>query len=78
MQPWAFITPASRGIGFALTRHILRTTSIPVVASARTNPDSTRQKILDGLKDVEESRLSVFQLDVLGMFSHVFFGFCKP
>ncbi|QDS70349.1 hypothetical protein FKW77_008912 [Venturia effusa] len=65
MQPWALITPASRGIGFHLTRRILQTTNCPVVATSRKNQDETKEKLLDGLKDVQESRLTVLPLDVL-------------
>ncbi|KAE9966564.1 hypothetical protein EG328_009607 [Venturia inaequalis] len=65
MQPWALVTPASRGIGFHLTRRILQTTNCPVVATSRKNQDETKEKLLDGLKDVQESRLTVLPLDVL-------------
>ncbi|KAF2749077.1 NAD(P)-binding protein [Sporormia fimetaria CBS 119925] len=64
MKPWALVTPASRGIGLALTREILRTTTIPVVATARTHIPETKSKILEGL-DVDEKRLTVLPLDVL-------------
>ncbi|KAF2423282.1 short-chain dehydrogenase/reductase-like protein [Tothia fuscella] len=65
MPPWALITPASRGIGAALTRRILQTTNVPVIATSRTDQNETKEKLLDGLKDVEESRLTVLKLDVL-------------
>lgn len=68
MQPWALVTPASRGIGAALTRRILQTTNVPVVATSRTNQDETKEKLLAGLKGVEESRLTVLKLDVLGIY----------
>jgi NAD(P)-dependent dehydrogenase (short-subunit alcohol dehydrogenase family) len=66
MQPWALITPASRGIGFALTRRVLQTTSVPVVATSRKDQDQTKENLLEGLKGVDESRLTVLKLDVLG------------
>lgn len=67
MQPWALVTPASRGIGFVLTRRILQTTSVPVVATARQDVDQAKEKLLEGLKDVKEDRLTVLKLDVTGM-----------
>lgn len=70
MQPWALITPASRGIGFALTRRILQTTNCPVVATSRTNQESTKKKLLEGLDNVSSSRLTVLPLDVLGNSTH--------
>ena len=66
MPPWSLISPASRGIGFALARRVLQTTNAPVVATARKDLDKTKEELLDGL-DVDESRLSVMKLDVLGM-----------
>ena len=65
VQPWSLVTPASRGIGLQLARRLLKTTSLPVVATARRNLDETKQQILDGL-DVEEERLDVLELDVKG------------
>jgi NAD(P)-dependent dehydrogenase (short-subunit alcohol dehydrogenase family) len=70
MQPWALITPASRGIGFALTRRVLQTTNIPVVATARKDLDQTKEELLDGLDDVDSSRLTILNLDVLGIPGH--------
>ena len=66
MQPWALITPASRGIGLELARRLLRTTNVPVVATARKDLDQTKENVLSGLKDVEEQRLHVLKVDVLG------------
>ena len=66
MQPWALVTPASRGIGLELARRLLQTTNVPVVATARKDLDQTKESVLGGLKDVKENRLSVLKLDVLG------------
>jgi hypothetical protein len=66
MVPWALVTPASRGIGFHLTRHILRNTTLPVVATARKDTESVKKFILDDLKDLDENRLRVLSLDVTG------------
>ncbi|KAF1851762.1 NAD(P)-binding protein [Cucurbitaria berberidis CBS 394.84] len=64
MPPWSLISPASRGIGFALARRVLQTTNAPVVATARKNLDKTKEELLEGL-DVDEKRLTVLHLDVL-------------
>ena len=61
------VTPASRGIGHALTKHLLTTTKVPIVATARKDTDGVKSRILDGLKDVDEGRLTVLELDVTGM-----------
>ncbi|MCJ1311245.1 hypothetical protein MMC25_004916 [Agyrium rufum] len=65
MQPWIFTSPASRGIGLELTRKLLSTTKLPVVATARSDVDGTKSRILQGL-DVDDKRLQVLQLDVTG------------
>ncbi|KAL8773513.1 MAG: hypothetical protein Q9209_001617 [Squamulea sp. 1 TL-2023] len=62
-KPWLLTTPASRGIGLQIARRLLKTTDLPVVATARKDIDSTKAQILDGL-DVDPSRLSVLGLDV--------------
>lgn len=66
MQPWALVSPASRGIGLEFARRLLLTTKVPVVATARTDLDQTRERVLDGLKDVKEERLNVLKVDFLG------------
>ena len=71
MQPWALVTPASRGIGLELARRLLQTTNVPVIATARKDLDQTKENVLQGLKgqdgkDVDETRLSVLAVDVLG------------
>ena len=66
MQPWALVTPASRGIGLELARRLLTTTKVPVVATARRDLDQTKENVLQGLQGVEEDRLKVLKVDVLG------------
>jgi hypothetical protein len=70
MPPWSLISPASRGIGFALARRILQTTNAPVVATARKDLDQTKEELLQGT-GVDESRLTVLKLDVLGTLQHI-------
>jgi NAD(P)-dependent dehydrogenase (short-subunit alcohol dehydrogenase family) len=66
MPPWALVTPASRGIGLELARRLLTVTNVPIVATARSDVDQTKENILTGLKDISEKRLTVLKLDVLG------------
>lgn len=67
MQPWSLVSPASRGIGFALARRVLQTTKAPLVATARKDLDKTKHELIEGL-DVDEKRVTVLKLDVLGKF----------
>lgn len=62
-MPWSLVSPASRGIGFHLTRHLLQTTKIPVVATARQDVEGVRKSILQDLPDVDSDRLTVLELD---------------
>ncbi|KAI2617095.1 NAD(P)-binding protein [Hypoxylon sp. NC1633] len=55
-KPWILVSPASRGIGYALTRHLLRTTSAPVLATARSDLPSVRASLLDGLNTPPDPR----------------------
>lgn len=66
MTPWCLVSPASRGIGFALARELLKTTKAPIVVTARDGLEKTKSELLRGLDDVEESRLSVLKVDFLG------------
>jgi NAD(P)-dependent dehydrogenase (short-subunit alcohol dehydrogenase family) len=80
---WTLVTPSSRGIGAAVTRHLLRTTpaSVPVVATARADIDGVRDKLLADLQDVseaQEQRLDVQHCDVLEESSiQQLAGYCK-
>ena len=65
---WSLVCPASRGIGFQLTRHLLQTTKIPVVATARKDVIAVKKSILEDLKDVGPDRLTVLEVDVAGKF----------
>ncbi|CAD0089254.1 unnamed protein product [Aureobasidium mustum] len=65
MQPWALVSPASRGIGLHLARHLLQNTKLPIVTTARKDLDQAKESILDGLHHVDQSRLNVLELDVL-------------
>jgi hypothetical protein len=65
MVPWVLVSPASRGIGLALARHILRATKAPLVATARSDLEGTKSMILEGL-EAERNRLDVLEVDFLG------------
>jgi NAD(P)-dependent dehydrogenase (short-subunit alcohol dehydrogenase family) len=65
MPPWSLISPASRGIGFALAKRVLQTTNAPVVVTARKDLDKTKEELLNGT-NIDEARLRVLKLDVLG------------
>ena len=64
--PWIFICPSSRGIGHALTRRLLLTTSLPILATTRRDPSSTKASLLSGLPRPEDvaPRLSIVTCDV--------------
>ncbi|KAE9380185.1 NAD(P)-binding protein [Stipitochalara longipes BDJ] len=62
-MPWSLVSPASRGIGFHLTRHLLQTTKIPVVATARKDVEGVRKSILQDLPNIDSGRLTVLNLD---------------
>lgn len=66
---FAIVTPASRGIGFALARYLLQHTDLPIIATARRNSDNLRHRLLCGMENsAAEQRLSVFDVDVTGSF----------
>lgn len=71
-KPWILVTPSSRGIGYALTRYLLQTTSLPVIATSRSRDTSAiKASLLEDLsasshhhKEDRASRLAVFHVDV--------------
>lgn len=66
MPPWALVSPANRGIGFHLTRHLLRNTTLPVVATTRRDIEGVKKSLLVDMPEIDSSRLNVFELDVTG------------
>jgi len=66
-SPWILTSPASRGIGWALTRKLLQSTKAPILSTSRSSDTSaTKKALLEGLNDVDDKRLTVVQLDVTG------------
>jgi NAD(P)-dependent dehydrogenase (short-subunit alcohol dehydrogenase family) len=66
---FAIVAPASRGLGFAFAQQLLAHTSLPIVATARTNCDQVRCRLLESVKAEHfnaERRLRVFKVDVTG------------
>lgn len=64
-RPWILLCPSTRGIGFALARHLLRTTTLPILATARTDTREAKDRILDGLEDSNAvNRLHMARVDV--------------
>lgn len=66
----AIVTPASRGLGYAFAQQLLAHTNLPVVATARTDCDGVRNRLLEDLghdASTAEKRLSVFKVDVTGI-----------
>ncbi|KAL2689531.1 hypothetical protein Neosp_003585 [[Neocosmospora] mangrovei] len=67
-KPWILVSPSTRGIGYALTRHLLQKTSLPILATARHrhDPKDVKASLLEGLPKSESlaSRLSIVHADV--------------
>jgi hypothetical protein len=63
---WSLVCPANRGIGFHLTRHLLQTTNIPIVATTRKDVDGVKKSILSDLPNIDSDRLKVLVVDVTG------------
>lgn len=65
-RPWILVCPSSRGIGHALARHLLRNTTVPILATARGDPSATRDLLLDDMQHDSEARgrLRVLRVDV--------------
>lgn len=72
MPPFILALPASRGIGFAAARMLLQRTALPIVATARSNLERTREALLEGLEGEVDGgggygeRLHVLRVDVTG------------
>lgn len=83
---WILVTPSSRGIGYAITRHLLTTTppSIPIIATTRaSDTQSTKESLLSDLSldydaSKASSRLDIQKCDLLDESSiSDLAGYCK-
>lgn len=65
-NPFALVTPATRGLSLALTRHLLANTDLPVYATYRlSSVDGVKKNILEPLKkEVDPDRLQLLELDL--------------
>ncbi|KAI3397340.1 hypothetical protein diail_10998 [Diaporthe ilicicola] len=65
-RPWILVCPSSRGLGHVLTRHLLRNTTAPILATARGDPAGVKDRLLEDIKHDREAagRLHMVQLDV--------------
>lgn len=66
-SPFILVTPATRGLSLALTRHFLKTTKLPVYATHRQNTaDEVKKSILspESLSGVDPDRLKLLSLDL--------------
>lgn len=65
MNPFALVSPSSRGLSLALTRHLLGTTALPVYATHRSpSPVAMKDLILKPLRDVDPDRLQLLNLEL--------------
>ncbi|EJD01060.1 NAD-binding protein [Fomitiporia mediterranea MF3/22] len=64
-NPFILVTPSTRGLSLALTRHFLKTTKLPVYATHRTGTAEEHHKnILSPLSGIDSNRLKVLPLDL--------------
>ncbi|KAJ2979049.1 hypothetical protein NUW58_g7304 [Xylaria curta] len=70
-KPWIFVSPSSRGIGHALTAHLLRCTSLPILVTARSDLSGVKDSLVAASshgtqmnREDNASRLHVTYLDV--------------
>ena len=70
-RPWILLCPSTRGVGHALAKHLLRTTTLPILATARSDPRAAKDRLLESLQQDDRSssgdassRLHMAQVDV--------------
>lgn len=64
-NPFILVSPATRGLSLALTRHFLRTTKLPVYATHRSGSASeVHRHILSKVPDIDGDRLKLLPLDL--------------
>jgi NAD(P)-dependent dehydrogenase (short-subunit alcohol dehydrogenase family) len=67
-KPITLVGPATRGLGLAMARHMLRRTQLPVYATYRSGtPEAAHAAILEPLREtVDGSRLHMLRMDLTG------------
>ncbi|KAL7273680.1 hypothetical protein RUND412_003452 [Rhizina undulata] len=63
-MPFNIVCPSSRGLSLALSRQLLRTSQLPLIATARNDLSEVKERILSGLEGVSEERVTVLKVDV--------------
>lgn len=65
INPFILVSPATRGLSLALTRHFLRTTNLPVFATYRSGTaQAVKDHILSPLREIDPNRLTLLPLDL--------------
>lgn len=66
VSPFVLVSPASRGLSLALTKHYLRRTSLLVYATHRSSDEGIiRERIMSGLpENVDSTRLTLIPLEL--------------
>ncbi|KAI0426916.1 short-chain dehydrogenase/reductase-like protein [Xylaria sp. FL1042] len=57
-KPWIFISPSSRGIGHALTAYLLRTTTLPILTTARSDLAGVKDSLVAAVTTSDNNRIS--------------------
>ncbi|THV05497.1 NAD(P)-binding protein [Dendrothele bispora CBS 962.96] len=64
-SPFALVTPSTRGLSLAITRHLLRNSQLPVYASHRSeSPERVKADILSPLQEIDPNRLQMIYIDL--------------
>lgn len=63
-SPYILCSPGSSGLSLALARQFLQATKLPLIATARSDLSSTKDRLLDDL-DVDHSRVTMLNVDYL-------------
>ncbi|KIJ70581.1 hypothetical protein HYDPIDRAFT_105319 [Hydnomerulius pinastri MD-312] len=64
-SPFILVSPATRGLSLALTRHVLRTTDLPIYATHRSEKaEEMKKHILAPLGEIDGDRLRLIPLNL--------------
>lgn len=62
--PHILCSPGSSGLSLALARQFLKATNLPLIATARSDLSSTKDRLIDSL-DVDPARVTMLKVDYL-------------